>query len=197
MPNQAIWYDEWLCTCGKRIQKPFCRAWGRSFTKISSAEEPPLQAPAANQPRRPTATLDARLPQWKKARERGTRIFCRPPRRNCNTQSGTRRCTTNRSPTGQCNSDSRQGKCRTGKQREQVKRAQEKLNRVQAEAMEADKKVTTLRAEALTAAHTQEGQKLSPRDYFEKIAKGLAAVKESLKEGEKKSSGRSNWSYQK
>ena len=42
-----------------------------------------------------------------------------------------------------------------------------------------------MRAEALTAARTQEGQKLSPRDYFEKIAKGLAAVKESLKEGEK------------
>ena len=71
------------------------------------------------------------------------------------------------------------------KQREQVERAQEKLNRLQAEAMEADKKVTTLRAEAFTAARTQEGQKLSPRDYFEKIAKGVAAVKESLKEGEK------------
>ena len=71
------------------------------------------------------------------------------------------------------------------KQREQVRRAQEKLNRLQAGAMEADKKVTTLRAEALTAARTQEGQKLSPRDYFEKIAKGVAAVKESLKEGEK------------
>ena len=42
-----------------------------------------------------------------------------------------------------------------------------------------------MRAEALTTARTQEGQKLSPRDYFEKIAKGLAAVKESLKEGEK------------
>ena len=78
------------------------------------------------------------------------------------------------------------------KQREQVERAQEKLNRLQAEAMEADKKVTTLRAEALTSARTQEGQKLSPRDYFEKIAKGLAVVKESLKEGEKKSSRQSN-----
>ena len=38
------------------------------------------------------------------------------------------------------------------KQRDRVERAQEKLNRLQAEAMEVDKKVTTLRAEAPTAA---------------------------------------------
>ena len=53
------------------------------------------------------------------------------------------------------------------------------------EAMETDKKVTTLRAEALAAARTHEGQKLSTRDYFEKIAKGPAAAKEPSQDEEK------------
>ena len=62
------------------------------------------------------------------------------------------------------------------KQRGQVERAQEKLDNLQARATEADKKVSTLRAEALAAARPQDGRKLSPRDNFEKIAMGLGVV---------------------
>ena len=57
------------------------------------------------------------------------------------------------------------------------------MSKVQAEATEADKKAITLKAEAAAAAHTEEGPTPSPRDCFEKMSIGLAAV-EFLKKGQ-------------
>ena len=147
-------------------KKAFCRACGEQPAKTqkqhgaggngkdggaSPRQAPPKSpTPSANGESTKTTNNDTRrkitlLEEAKTARELGDEDMLQAIENKTARRKGrTRRCTTNRSPTGQCNRDSGQENAELEKQREQMERALEKLNRLQAEAMEADKKVTNV-----------------------------------------------------
>ena len=164
MPNGAIKYDEWLCTCAgketscknksaERVESSpedtqtarGGRKWER---RRSSAETSPTEEPhsdsaktTSNDTRRKITLLEEAATT---ARELGDEDMLWTIEKKL--QDAKMEDADARSTGGQLDcaiAIAAKTNAKLEKQREQVERAQEKLNRLQAEATETDKKVTT------------------------------------------------------